>query len=93
VARPDVTEREAPLIVRVRGISFRAWAASRRFTGRTGYLMWAFIHNLYLIGWGNRLGTLYTWVRGMAFARNRANRLITFEQANEETERLPGKPA
>jgi NADH dehydrogenase len=68
-----------------------AEAFGRRFTGRTGYVMWAFIHNLYLIGWGNRLGTLYTWVRGMAFARNRAHRLITFEQANEETERLPDK--
>jgi NADH dehydrogenase len=40
-----------------------AEAFGRRFTGRTGYVMWAFIHNLYLIGWGNRLGTLYTWVR------------------------------
>jgi NADH dehydrogenase len=63
-----------------------AEAFGRRFTGITAYLMWAFIHNLYLIGWGNRLGTLYTWVRGLAFARNRAHRLITFEQAHEETE-------
>jgi NADH dehydrogenase len=31
------------------------------FTGITAYLMWAFIHVLYLIGWGNRFGTLYSW--------------------------------
>jgi NADH dehydrogenase len=61
-------------------------AFGRRFTGIVAYLMWAFIHNLYLIGWGNRLGTLYTWLRGLAFGRNRAHRLITFEQAHEETE-------
>jgi len=63
-----------------------ATSFGRRFTGITAYLMWAFIHNLYLIGWGNRLGTLYTWIRGLAFARNRGHRLITFEQAHSETE-------
>ena len=62
-----------------------AEAFGRRFTGIIAFLMWAFIHNLYLIGWGNRLGTLYTWVRGLAFARNRGHRLITFEQAHTET--------
>ena len=25
--------------------------------------MWGFIHVTYLIGWGNRLGTVYTWAR------------------------------
>ena len=62
-----------------------AEAFGRRFTGIVAFLMWIFVHNLYLIGWGNRLGTLYTWVRGLAFARNRAHRLITFEQARTET--------
>jgi NADH dehydrogenase len=64
-------------------------AFGRRFTGFTAYLMWAFIHNLYLIGWGNRLGTLYTWMRGLAFARNRGHRLITFHQARTETRHDP----
>jgi NADH dehydrogenase len=63
-------------------------AFGRRFRGITAFLMWAFIHNLYLIGWGNRLGTLYTWIRGLAFARNRGHRLITFEQAHSETGKL-----
>ena len=29
------------------------------FTGPIGYLMWGFIHVLYLIGWSNRLITLF----------------------------------
>jgi NADH dehydrogenase len=68
-----------------------AEAFGRRYTGFVAYLMWIFVHNMYLIGWGNRLGTLYTWFRGMAFARNRAHRLITFEQAGTETGRIHGR--
>jgi NADH dehydrogenase len=46
-----------------------------RFTGRTAYLMWGFIHVLYVIGWGNRLGT---WLRSlMRFSANRGYRVIT----------------
>jgi NADH dehydrogenase len=55
-----------------------------KVTGVLAYLMWAFIHVLYLIGWGNRLGTLYMWLRGMMFSHNRANRIITFEAAHEQ---------
>jgi NADH:ubiquinone reductase (H+-translocating) len=55
----------------------------RHRVGLPAYVMWAFVHNLYLIGWGNRVGTLYTWVRGMAFARNRGHRLITFAGVNQ----------
>jgi len=39
---------------------------------------------LYLIGWGNRLGTLYTWLRALVFSKNRGHRIITFEQASEQ---------
>jgi NADH:ubiquinone reductase (H+-translocating) len=70
-----------------------AEAFGRRFTGRTAYLMWAFIHNLYLIGWGNRLGTLYTWARALVFSKNRGHRIITFEQAHSQVEHTePAKP-
>jgi NADH dehydrogenase len=34
-----------------------------KFTGMPAYLMRGFIHVTYLIGWGNRLGTIYTWAR------------------------------
>jgi NADH dehydrogenase len=45
--------------------------------------MWGFIHVLYLIGGGNRLGTLYSWLRALVFTKNHGHRIITFEQAHE----------
>jgi NADH dehydrogenase len=45
--------------------------------------MWSFIHVLYLIGWGNRLGTLYTWLRALVFSKNRGHRIIAFEGATD----------
>lgn len=59
-----------------------------KLTGRLAYLLWAGVHVMYLIGWGNRLGTMYTWGRAM-ISRNRAHRIITFERAHE---RLEGRP-
>jgi NADH dehydrogenase len=56
-------------------------AFGMKFTGVIGYTMWGFIHVLYLIGWGNRLGTIYTWARALTFSRNRGHRLITFDDA------------
>jgi NADH:ubiquinone reductase (H+-translocating) len=49
---------------------------------------------LYLIGWGNRLGTLYTWLRALVFTKNRGHRIITFEQAHEQAQehRAPDRP-
>jgi NADH dehydrogenase len=67
-----------------------------KVTGWLAYVMWAMIHVLYLIGWGNRLGTLYTWMRGMVLSKNRGHRLITFEEANEQAlahrDPTPGRP-
>jgi NADH:ubiquinone reductase (H+-translocating) len=56
-------------------------AFGMKFTGILGYTMWGFIHVLYLIGWGNRLGTIYTWARALTFSRSRGHRLITFDEA------------
>jgi len=39
---------------------------------------------MYLVGWGNRLGTVYTWARALWFSHNRGHRIITFESAREE---------
>ena len=44
-------------------------AFGHKFTGIIAYLMWGFIHVLYLIGWGNRLGTIYTWMRALSTCR------------------------
>jgi NADH dehydrogenase len=61
-------------------------AFGRMFTGLVAYLMWGFIHVLYLIGWGNRFGTLYTWLRALYVSKNRGHRVITFEQAQYRIE-------
>ena len=33
------------------------------------------------MGWGNRLGTVYTWARALYLAKNRGHRIITFDNA------------
>ena len=57
-----------------------------KVTGILAYLMWAFIHVAYLVGWGNRLGTMYTWARALVYTKNRGHRIITFEQAHKQAE-------
>jgi NADH:ubiquinone reductase (H+-translocating) len=49
----------------------------------------------YLVGWGNRLGTMYTWARALVFTKNRGHRIITFEQAHAQAEHhaQPERPA
>jgi len=79
-------------------IGYRAAVADAfgvKVTGVLAYLMWAFIHVAYLIGWGNRLGTLYTWARALVFTKNRGHRIITFEQAHSQVEHHapPERPA
>ena len=54
--------------------------------------MWAFIHVMYLVGWGNRLGTMYTWARALVFTKNRGHRIITFEQAHKQVEHHHPQP-
>ncbi|MDN5860146.1 MAG: hypothetical protein L0H84_16150 [Pseudonocardia sp.] len=44
---------------------------------------WGFIHVLYLIGWGNRLGTVYTWACALTFSHGRCHRIITMDEAYE----------
>jgi NADH dehydrogenase len=55
-----------------------------KVTGFLAYIMWAFIHVLYLVGWGNRLGTIYTWARALWLTHNRGHRIITYETAHDE---------
>jgi NADH:ubiquinone reductase (H+-translocating) len=61
-----------------------AKSAGLLFTGLPAYLMWGVIHVTYLIGWGNRLGTVYTWARALYLSKNRGHRLISFEIAGYE---------
>jgi NADH:ubiquinone reductase (H+-translocating) len=67
-----------------------------KVTGFLAYVMWAFIHVAYLVGWGNRIGTMYTWARGIWFGHSRAHRIITFESARDdiaEGQTSAGRPA
>ena len=64
-----------------------------KFTGVVGYTMWAFVHVLYLIGWGNRLGAIFNWARALTFTKNRAHRTITFERARYELTHDAGEDA
>jgi NADH dehydrogenase len=59
-------------------------AFGRRFTGLIAYLMWGFVHVLYLIGWGNRVGTIYMWLRALYLSKNRGHRIITYEEASHK---------
>src|SRR3954451_10162266 len=71
-------------------------AFGMKFTGFLAYLMWGFIHVLYLVGWGNRLGTMYTCARAMYLSKNPGHRVITFEQAQhrvEEGRTRSGRPS
>jgi NADH dehydrogenase len=55
-----------------------------KFTGMPAYLMWGFIHVTYLIGWGNRIGTVYTWARALYLSKSRGHRIISFQTAGYE---------
>ena len=80
-------------------IGYRAAVADAfgmKFTGLIAYIMWSVIHMMYLIGWGNRLGTLYTWLRALVFSKSRGHRIITFEQATDQLDEdrpLTSRPA
>ena len=62
-----------------------------KFTGVIGYTMWGFVHVLYLVGWGNRLGAMFNWARALTFTKNRPNQQITFEHARYELTHAPDK--
>ena len=61
-----------------------AHAFNLRLTGYLAFMAWAFIHVLYLIGWGHRIGTLYHWAWSLVFTKDRGQRLITVQQARGE---------
>jgi NADH dehydrogenase len=55
-----------------------------KVTGLLAYVMWAFVHVWYLVGWGNRIGTMYQWLRGLVFTKNRNHRIITYSRAKKD---------
>jgi NADH:ubiquinone reductase (H+-translocating) len=77
---------------------FRAVAEAfgLKMTGVLAFGAWAFIHVLYLIGWGHRIGTMIRWFWSLVLTNNRGERLITLQQAQDEVahslERAPASP-
>jgi NADH dehydrogenase len=57
-----------------------------KVTGFPAYVMWIFIHVMYLVGWGNRLGAIYTWARALWLSHNRGNRIIALDTARQEAD-------
>ena len=51
-----------------------------RIGGLLGSLMWAFIHVMYLIGWGNRVITMLRWLIKLT-TQNRSQRLVDVQHA------------
>ena len=43
-------------------------------------MMWAFIHVMYLVGWGNRVITVMRWLFQLT-TRNRSQRLVDVRHA------------
>ncbi len=58
-----------------------------RFTGRIGWLMWLFLHLMYLVGFRNRLSVFINWMWSY-FTWDRSARLIL-----EPEDRKPSHPA
>ncbi|MDO5500210.1 MAG: NAD(P)/FAD-dependent oxidoreductase [Propionibacteriaceae bacterium] len=63
-----------------------------KLTGIPAFGAWGFIHIMYLVGWGNRFGAVYTWLRAMVFSKNRGHRIITFDGAHNVAHRGVGGP-
>jgi NADH:ubiquinone reductase (H+-translocating) len=47
-----------------------------RLHGPIAFAVWAVVHLFYLVGWGNRIGTVYRWLWSL-LARNRQERVIS----------------
>ncbi len=47
-----------------------------RFGGPIAFILWAVVHLFYLVGWGNRLGTVIRWLWSL-IARNRREQVIS----------------
>jgi NADH dehydrogenase len=58
-----------------------------RIGGFPAFVIWAFIHLVYLVGWGNRFGAVTRWLWTF-LARNRRERLISLVSLASEEEGL-----
>ena len=67
-----------------------------KLSGFPAFILWAAIHLFYLVGWGNRLGTVTRWMWSL-FARNRREQLISVtglvRDERPQPDRLAGERA
>jgi NADH dehydrogenase len=81
---PPFAYRDKGSMATIGHLSAVADSHGMKFTGVVGYTMWGFVHVLYLVGWGNRVGAILNWARALTFAKDRAHRSITVEHAWDE---------
>ena len=56
-----------------------------RLAGLPAFLLWALVHLYYLVGWGNRIGTITRWMWSL-FARNRREQVISMTSLTSDAE-------
>jgi NADH dehydrogenase len=61
-----------------------------RFGGPVAFLLWAFVHLFYLVGWGNRAGTITRWLWSLV-ARNRREQVIDLAALEASREPTAGR--
>jgi NADH dehydrogenase len=54
-------------------------------SGPIAFAIWAVVHLFYLVGWGNRLGTVSRWMWSL-LARNRQERVISVSSLVSDAE-------
>jgi len=62
-----------------------------RFGGPVAFLLWAFVHLFYLVGWGNRVGTVTRWLWSLV-ARNRREQVISLDSLLSDRPALESSP-
>lgn len=61
-----------------------------RFRGFFAWLIWLFLHIMYLVGFRNRVVTFFEWAYAY-FSFNKGSRLITWNLVQEEMKQTPGQ--
>ena len=56
-----------------------------KLSGFVAFVLWAVIHLFYLVGWGNRIGTITRWMWSL-LARNRREQLISVSSLVSDSE-------
>jgi NADH dehydrogenase len=86
--RPEFHYRDKGSLATVSRFSAVASVGPLRLTGLPAWLMWLFVHLFYLVGFENRVTTLFHWAVSFA-GRGRAERAVTARQVFGRTGERP----